>query len=395
MTDSPTPMTFQYTPAATDDAPTLVLVHGFLDDSTVWDPLITALSGRTGTARYDLPGFGARVDDTEAVTSATLSSLADEVHALLAGIATPVIVVGQSMGAQIADIVAANHTDQVAALVLLTPVPLSGTRLPDSVIAPLRGLGGHPEAQRTIRAALSPGLSVEQLDRLVAVGAPVTTTTTAHYAGLFNAGVGVTEFSPYPGPVTIIYGANDGFVTDDMMAAVATRYPTARTEILDGAGHWLHVEASQPLAAILTDIADQVSGDGGTAWRHGFATTSASAFGAGFAEDIVLEASTLRLPVHGRTQVAAVMAAASLIYETLEFTAESRSGATTYLQWRATAFGGKAIDGVTVLERDPDNQLARAAIHHRPLEIVLQFSAALGQRLAGVVSGEHFLATHD
>jgi hypothetical protein len=89
--------------------------------------------------------------------------------------------------------------------------------------------------------------------------------------------------------------------------------------------------------------------------------------------------------------VATVLAAASSIYESLEFTAEAQSASTTYLQWRATAFGGIRIDGVTVLERDAAGKIVTVAIHHRPLEAVLRFSAEIRDRLAGVIPADHFL----
>ena len=82
---------------------------------------------------------------------------------------------------------------------------------------------------------------------------------------------------------------------------------------------------------------------------------------------------------------------ASSIYESLEFTAEAHSGSTTYLQWRATAFGGMEIKGITVLERDADGKVVAAAIHHRPLDVVLRFSAEIRDRLAGVIPADHFL----
>jgi hypothetical protein len=104
----------------------------------------------------------------------------------------------------------------------------------------------------------------------------------------------------------------------------------------------------------------------------------------------VPEASTLATPIEGKERVAAVLAAASSIYESLEFTVEAHNRSTTYLQWRATAFGGLAINGVTVLERNARGKVVAAAIHHRPLDAVLRFSAEVGDRLAGVIPADHF-----
>jgi hypothetical protein len=94
-------------------------------------------------------------------------------------------------------------------------------------------------------------------------------------------------------------------------------------------------------------------------WRRSFTDRSLSQFAEQFADEIVLEATTLAKPVKGKHSVAAVLATANSIYESLEFTAEAQSASTTYLQWRATAFGGIQIDGVTVLERDVSSKTSQ------------------------------------
>ena len=89
-------------------------------------------------------------------------------------------------------------------------------------------------------------------------------------------------------------------------------------------------------------------------WRRAFAEQSQTTFADEFADQIVLEASTLAKPVQGKERVATVLATASSIYESLEFTAEAHSGATTYLQWRATAFGGMEIKASPCWNETPE-----------------------------------------
>ena len=76
MTQSPAGFAITCTPAKTDGAPTLLLIHGFLDDATVWDGLIGALAGEVATVRYDLPGFGTRSATVAEAHSVSLDSLA-------------------------------------------------------------------------------------------------------------------------------------------------------------------------------------------------------------------------------------------------------------------------------------------------------------------------------
>src|SRR5438045_3811955 len=87
-------------------------------------------------------------------------------------------------------------------------------------------------------------------------------------------------------------------------------------------------------------------------WTTAFAEQSEKSFADMLAEDVMLEASTLARPIVGRNHVKHVMGVASKIYEALAFTHQVESGARTYLEWQAKAFGGESFAGVTVLTKD-------------------------------------------
>jgi len=146
------------------------------------------------------------------------------------------------------------------------------------------------------------------------------------------------------------------------------------------------------VAEILLEFSDEITNTTtASGWRQGFAEQSQSTFANEFADEVVLDATTLAKPVKGKQRVAQVLATASSIYESLEFTAEVHNGPTTYLQWKATAFGGMQIRGITILDRDASGKIAAAAIHHRPLGAVLRFAAELRNRLAAEIPADHFL----
>jgi len=100
----------------------------------------------------------------------------------------------------------------------------------------------------------------------------------------------------------------------------------------------------------------------------------------------------LAKPVIGAEQVTTVMATASNIYEALAFTHEATNGLRTYLEWEAQAFGGVKLSGITILTKNEQGKIVRAAIHHRPLGGALKFSAELGRRLHGKVAAAHFFS---
>jgi esterase len=261
MTNSLKSLRVTRTPAEFADAPTLLLIHGFLDDASVWQGLVDSLAGEVATVRYDLPGFGTRNQSVRDARLITLESLAAEAGDIVQGIDGPVIVVGQSLGTQVAELVAAQHPDRVRGLVLLTPVPLRGTHLLDEVVAPFRALGGDRLAQRSVRAELSPYLSDEQLDRLTDIGAPVVGDVTAHYVDVWNDGVSdASMMSAFDGPVMIIRGGADAFVTEQLIDTVSQRFVHPELKVIEKGGHWVHVERPGTVAVMILDFIDAVAG---------------------------------------------------------------------------------------------------------------------------------------
>jgi pimeloyl-ACP methyl ester carboxylesterase len=248
------------TPANAAGAPTVLLIHGFLDDASVWDGLVDCLGGEVGAARYDLPGFGTRSGSVGEARGTTLESLAAEASDVVRRIDGPVIVVGQSLGTQVAELVAAQHADRVRGLVLLTPVPLGGTRLPDEVVAPFGALGGDRAAQRRLRAELSPNLSERQLARLTDIGAPVAADVISHYVDVWNDGVGnAPATSAFGGPVLIIRGGADAFVTEQLVSTISPRFVEADVKVIEKGGHWVHFEYPGAVAAMILDFTDAIA----------------------------------------------------------------------------------------------------------------------------------------
>ncbi|MUL67370.1 alpha/beta hydrolase [Mycobacterium sp. CBMA 234] len=259
MTNSPSGFRVIRTAADSPGAATLLLIHGFLDDAAVWDQFVDALDGEVATVRYDLPGFGTRHDTNSAALGVTLEALAAEAVDIVDHIDGSVIVVGQSLGTQIAELVAAQRKDRISGLVLLTPVPFGGTRLPVAVVAEFQAVGGNRSAQRQARAELSPHLDDEQLDRLAAMGAVVAPDVVAHYVNLWNTGAAdAPAMSAFNGPVLIIRGNSDGFITEDLVRAIAARFAGADVHVIDRGGHWLHVEHPGAVAAMVLDFTDSV-----------------------------------------------------------------------------------------------------------------------------------------
>jgi pimeloyl-ACP methyl ester carboxylesterase len=351
----------------------IVFLHGFLDDRHAWDDVVALLDG-TETLPLDLPGSGERADDTGPFG---YEYLAADVTIAVDALDAPVVLVGHGTGAAVAELVAAARPQRVVALVLVSPVPLQGMHLPGSALEPFRALGGSREAQRAARRRLSLG----DVGKLLDAGMAIRPAVVRELAQTWNDGTEAPP-APYPGPVLILRGAGDPYVTEAVVGA--TRFASARIEAISGAGHWPHVERPHDVAAKLRDFMPRER-----AWQDAFAHRSEEGFDDVLADHVVLEASALRSPIEGREQVKHVMGVASSLYDSLAFTHEATSGRRTYLEWEASALGLE-MSGITILTRDGHGRIVNARIHHRPLGAAMRFSAELRTRMHGGVDPGHF-----
>jgi hypothetical protein len=127
-------------------------------------------------------------------------------------------------------------------------------------------------------------------------------------------------------------------------------------------------------------------------WTGAFAAKSEEAFGGAFADDVVLEAAALLVPVTGRADVQTVMATASNYYKDLRFTHEAANGHRTYVEREATGASGVEFSGVTVLARNEEGLIQHISISHRPLAAILEFSGEMNRRTQGKLESGHFRA---
>ena len=140
-----------YELAGPDNAPTVVLVHGFSVPYYIWDPTFEALT-QAGfrVLRYDLYGRGFSDRPEETFDLALFVTQLEELLPTL-DIQSPVDLVGLSMGGPIVASFANHHPDQVRSLILIDPevasvsiqkifplnIPLVGEYLMTVYVAPV------------------------------------------------------------------------------------------------------------------------------------------------------------------------------------------------------------------------------------------------------------------
>lgn len=223
----------------------VVFIHGLFDEGGFWRRTVEALETRyLALVTFDLPGMGKVADDPGPFS---LERLAQAVTSVVDPLNRPTVLVGHSMGAQIAELVAAMRPRRITGLVLLSPVPLGGMALPEVRATAFRSFGGIPKGERE-RLRSGSHLQAADLAHVAAARATLHPTTAA---ALFDAWSDGHESGMEPSvvkvPVLIIHGVDDRFVTSDLVTnTIVPRFGRAKITSISNASHWPHLE--QPVA---------------------------------------------------------------------------------------------------------------------------------------------------
>ncbi|MFM0341994.1 alpha/beta fold hydrolase [Paraburkholderia fungorum] len=230
----------------------LVFIHGFLDSHATWEPLIKALpQDAAQSIALDLRGAGKR--QAHAGPFTLTQAVADILEVLDEHELTGVALIGHSMGAQIAELVAWEVPERVTSLTLLTPTPLAGNILPESARALLRESGGDPLAQRDIRKLFSRNLDGNRLEQLVHPSALMGKEAVRDYYDAFTGGDPRGHaLCTYSGPTLVLGATDDPVIPAQQVAEIRrTRFPAADFRLIDGSGHWPQLEQPEKTAEAL------------------------------------------------------------------------------------------------------------------------------------------------
>ncbi|MGT2455362.1 alpha/beta fold hydrolase [Cupriavidus basilensis] len=232
---------------AADPVDAVVLIHGFLDSQAGWAQLAKVLQARTSASIVtpDLRGAGSlrNVGGPYTLEQATF----DVLNLIVQRRYRRIALIGHSMGAQVAELVAQKVPKLTAALVLVTPTPLGGNALPDEVRTLLRTSGGDGTAQRGIRTAFSCNLNEDQLDMLVAPATLMEKEAVEGYYDAFSKGhASGSAPCTFHGPTLLIAAKDDPVIPVAMVESIRDqRFSGAQMIQIDGSGHWPQLERAK------------------------------------------------------------------------------------------------------------------------------------------------------
>jgi pimeloyl-ACP methyl ester carboxylesterase len=239
----------------------VVLLHGLASNLTRWSEFVerTSLTGERDVIRVDLRGHG----DSPTRGPVSLERWRDDLLALLdAEGAAAAILVGHSLGSQVALACAARAPRRVAALVLIDPVfraALHGRWKWLARAAPLfataaaivRGLNALGLRRRRVppldlraldqlaRASLgSPQAEAEFIRRYSSTRADLRTFRTAHYLReLVEMFRPVAAPESFAAPVLVLLSTGATFAALPQMQAIAARFPQGEVRTIE-CHHW-------------------------------------------------------------------------------------------------------------------------------------------------------------
>jgi pimeloyl-ACP methyl ester carboxylesterase len=234
----------------------ILLLHGWQGAGAVWTPIVERLAARYRTIAVDLRGFG---ESNAAPGPYRVETFSDDLSALVASLdLDPMVVVGHSMGAAIAQRFAIDRPDAVEGLVLVAPVPASGVPFSPRVDAMFRATAGNMDNANAWLNALTytePSREVRALMRAAAAATP------AHVAlESFDSWTHLdfaSEAATIDTPTLILAPAADRPMTPEFTRErVADVIPGSRLVVIEEAGHYLPLEQPERVAALVDRFVD-------------------------------------------------------------------------------------------------------------------------------------------
>lgn len=217
----------------------------------MWDPLTQVLDGSVDALVIDLPGHGTRSEETYRSHEATAREIATSIAATHPG---GVHVVGFSLGAQLAILLASTYPHLVRSAVIVSgetiPAPMPRTTL--RLLQLTLPLAKRPWFARAQAREL--GVPAALLDHYVHDSRHLSAATVLNSVGENIRFVLPPSWGTYPGPVHVLVGAHERQLMQRSAQLTHERARHSTLTIVPGSAHDLPLTNPGLLAEVIRQI---------------------------------------------------------------------------------------------------------------------------------------------
>ncbi len=249
--------------------PTVVMMHGFPDNQHLYDRVVPLLGSDRHVLTFDFLGWGD--SDTPPGQDYPVSSQRIDLQAVVDRLVTgPVVLVVHDLSGQAGIDWALDNPGRVARLVLLNTyyLPMPTLRAPDAIefyasTGVVRDLAAWAasKSESRFRSGVSGQLSaflvdpqirdefVPRLTRSAGTMRPAFFSSTSHLWHEVRArDAQRARIAAFGRPVAVVFGVEDPFLNPGVARAFAALFPGATLSLVEGAGHYVQLDAPQAVA---------------------------------------------------------------------------------------------------------------------------------------------------
>lgn len=261
----------------------VVFIHGFPFDGSMWEPQLAALPDGWRGLAPDLRGFGRSPIDGDGCTPSgrrlgagialpdepvlSMSCLADDLAALIEDeVDGPAVVCGLSMGGYVAFELVRRHSGLLRGLVLADTRPEAdsdeGRENRMQMAQTVRRSGTRPIASAMIPDLLAPGTRESAPDVVDAVRSMIRDnppgTVIAALAGMASRRDSTGELADIEVPTHVIVGEHDAITPPDTARSMAAAIPGAELTVIPDAGHLSGMENPEAFNTALASFLNRL-----------------------------------------------------------------------------------------------------------------------------------------
>ncbi len=242
------------------NGPAVVLLHGYLEDLSIWDNLTENLESDYTVLSIDLPGHGKSICKNEVIR---MDFMADCVSAVMRTVALEKVwIIGHSMGGYVSLAFAERYPSWLNGLCLLHSTPNADThekhaaRLAD--INLVKQGGKEQLVQNNIPHLFATQNLQKFADEVQRIKAIARNTSDIGIIGALNGMLQrpdrnhVIEHADFP--VTMIFGKHDNLINLSVAQGLEKQHKKAQTVYLNNSGHMSFIEEPHQITLVINSF---------------------------------------------------------------------------------------------------------------------------------------------